>query len=98
MPDKRVKARNSVSIQLALETLGSFGFNAVPLIGWIRTTLVSYLEDEDRDIRKAAALTISSLMVSVCSSDSKAATQVGDIISTLLAVTNTDTGNIVIRS
>ena len=103
-----MRAKNAPIIQLALGILGNYGFNAAPLIDWIRTTLVSYLDDEDRfviincssikrcsvisrDVRKAAALTISSLLVGISKSDSKFV-RAGDIISNLLAIGITDTG------
>eukprot|EP00158_Paraphelidium_tribonemae_P009901 Partr_v1_DN28994_c0_g1_i3_m24719 putative Phosphatidylinositol 3-kinase len=48
---------------LALNTLGTFDFTGHTLNAFIRDCVVGYLEDDNKDIRKSAALTCSQVLV-----------------------------------
>ncbi|KZS94646.1 atypical/PIKK/FRAP protein kinase [Sistotremastrum niveocremeum HHB9708] len=51
------------ALSLALNTLGSFDFTGHSLNEFVRTCVVPYLEDDNPDVRKAAALTCCRLFV-----------------------------------
>ncbi|KAI8593944.1 armadillo-type protein [Geranomyces variabilis] len=78
---------------LALTTLGSFDFAGYMLHELIRECAVSYLEDDNPEVRKAAALTCCQLLARdpVCYQTSNHAIQVvGDVLEKLLTVGITD--------
>ncbi|KAI9091315.1 armadillo-type protein [Phlyctochytrium arcticum] len=78
---------------LALSTLGSFDFTGYMLHELIRDCAVSYLEDDNIDIRKAAALTCCHLLARdpVCYQTSNHAMQVvSEVLEKLLTVGITD--------
>ncbi|KAI8819891.1 armadillo-type protein [Fimicolochytrium jonesii] len=78
---------------LALTTLGGFDFAGYMLHELIRECAVSYLEDDNPEVRKAAALTCCQLLGRdpICYQTSNHAIQVvGDILEKLLTVGITD--------
>lgn len=50
-------------IPLALKTLGTFDFGSIQLADFTRDCIVNYLEDDNRVIRREAAITCTKLMV-----------------------------------
>ncbi|KAG6006536.1 hypothetical protein E4U21_006990 [Claviceps maximensis] len=76
-------------VKLALNTLGSFDFEGHVLNEFVRDVAVKYVEDEDPEIREAAALTCCQLYVRdpIVNQTSYHALQVvGDVIEKLLTV------------
>ncbi|OAA40923.1 TOR kinase [Metarhizium rileyi] len=76
-------------VKLALNTLGSFDFSGHILNEFVRDVAIKYVEDEDPDIREAAALTCCQLYVRdpIVNQTSYHALQVvGDVIEKLLTV------------
>ncbi|KAH6692211.1 phosphatidylinositol 3-kinase tor2 [Plectosphaerella plurivora] len=76
-------------VKLALNTLGSFDFSGHVLNEFVRDVAIKYVEDEDHEIREAAALTCCQLYVSdpIVNQTSHYALQVvGDVIERLLTV------------
>ncbi|KAG5944989.1 hypothetical protein E4U53_006777 [Claviceps sorghi] len=76
-------------IKLALNTLGSFDFSGHVLNEFVRDVAVKYVEDEDAEVREAAALTCCQLYVRdpIVNQTSRHALQVvGDVIEKLLTV------------
>ncbi|CAO3668466.1 unnamed protein product [Umbelopsis vinacea] len=77
------------TIVLALTTLGSFDFTNHVLNEFVRDCIVSYLEDDVPDIRKAAAVTCCQLFVRdpICNQTSTHAIKVvGEVLEMLLIV------------
>ncbi|KAI5794446.1 armadillo-type protein [Peziza echinospora] len=82
------EARN-VEITLALHTLGSFDFSGHVLNEFVRDCVIKYVEDDNPEVRKAAALTCCQLFVRdpICYQTSNHAIQVvGEVIDKLLTV------------
>ncbi|KAH6880771.1 armadillo-type protein [Thelonectria olida] len=76
-------------VKLALNTLGSFDFSGHVLNEFVRDVAIKYVEDEDGEIREAAALTCCQLYVRdpIVNQTSYHALQVvGDVIEKLLTV------------
>ncbi|KAF1821278.1 TOR1 phosphatidylinositol 3-kinase [Dissoconium aciculare CBS 342.82] len=76
-------------IALALHTLGSFDFRGHLLNDFLRDVAIRYIEDDDAEIRRAAALTCCQLFVKdtiVHQSDHHAIQVVSDVIEKLLTV------------
>lgn len=76
-------------IKLALNTLGSFDFTGHVLNEFVRDVAIKYVEDEDPEIREAAALTCCQLYVRdpIVNQTSYHALQVvGDVLEKLLTV------------
>lgn len=76
-------------VKLALNTLGSFDFTGHILNEFVRDVAIKYVEDEDPEIREAAALTCCQLYVRdpIVNQTSYHALQVvGDVIEKLLTV------------
>ncbi|KAG6014979.1 hypothetical protein E4U54_004504, partial [Claviceps lovelessii] len=76
-------------VKLALNTLGSFDFTGHVLNEFVRDVAIKYVEDEDPEIREAAALTCCQLYVRdpIVNQTSYHALQVvGDVIEKLLTV------------
>ena len=76
-------------VKLALRTLGSFDFTGHVLNEFVRDVAIKYVEDEDPEIREAAALTCCQLYVRdpIVNQTSYHALQVvGDVIEKLLTV------------
>ncbi|KAI8680998.1 Non-specific serine/threonine protein kinase [Fusarium keratoplasticum] len=76
-------------VKLALNTLGSFDFSGHVLNEFVRDVAIKYVEDEDPEIREAAALTCCQLYVRdpIVNQTSYHALQVvGDVIEKLLTV------------
>ena len=76
-------------VKLALNTLGSFDFSGHILNEFVRDVAIKYVEDEDSEIREAAALTCCQLYVRdpIVNQTSYHALQVvGDVIEKLLTV------------
>lgn len=76
-------------VKLALNTLGSFDFSGHILNEFVRDVAIKYVEDEDPEIREAAALTCCQLYVRdpIVNQTSHHALQVvGDVIEKLLTV------------
>ncbi|KAG5519205.1 hypothetical protein PMAC_002293 [Pneumocystis sp. 'macacae'] len=86
--------KDSEFIILALNTLGTFNFSGYFLNEFIRDCAISYLENDNLEIRKVAALTCCQLFVRdpICyQTSSHAIHVVGEIIEKLLIVGITDT-------
>lgn len=86
-------ARDFDTIILALNTLGSFDFSGHMLHELIRDCALVYLEDENSDIRKAAAVTTCQLLIKdsiAYQTSSHAMNVVGEILEKLLTVGITD--------
>ncbi|EWC44191.1 phosphatidylinositol 3-kinase tor2 [Drechslerella stenobrocha 248] len=76
-------------IILALHTLGSFDFSGRILNEFVRDCVIKYVEDDNLEVRKAAALTCCQLFVRdpICYQTSNNAIQVvGDVMEKLLTV------------
>ncbi|XP_006461830.1 hypothetical protein AGABI2DRAFT_151451 [Agaricus bisporus var. bisporus H97] len=76
-------------ITLALTTLGSFDFNGHVLNEFVRNCAVPYLEDDQPEVRRAAALTCCRLLVCdpICyQSSSHAIEIISDVLDKLLTV------------
>ncbi|KAK8078846.1 armadillo-type protein [Apiospora phragmitis] len=76
-------------VKLALNTLGSFDFSGYVLNEFVRDVAIKYVEDDDAQIREAAALTCCQLYVRdpIVNQTSYHALQVvGDVIEKLLTV------------
>ncbi|ORX99768.1 PtdIns-3-kinase tor2 [Basidiobolus meristosporus CBS 931.73] len=58
-----IENRDPETVTLALNTLGSFDFNGHMLSEFVRDHIISYLEDDSVEVRKAAALTCCQLFV-----------------------------------
>lgn len=52
-------SRSGAQVRLALHTLGTFDFNDVALLPFVRNVVLLYLSHEDALIRREAALTCS---------------------------------------
>lgn len=80
-------------IILALKTLGSFDFSGHMLNEFVREYIVRYLEDDNSEVRKQAAITCCHLLVHdpVCFQTSNNSMQiVGEVLEKLLTVGITD--------
>lgn len=87
--DPQAYENRKAEIKLALNTLGSFDFSGHVLNEFVRDVAIKYVEDEDPEIREAAALTCCQLYVRdpIVNQTSYHALQVvGDVIERLLTV------------
>lgn len=87
--DPQAYEHRRAEVKLALNTLGSFDFAGHILNEFVRDVAIKYVEDEDPDIREAAALTCCQLYVRdpIVNQTSYHALQVvGDVIEKLLTV------------
>lgn len=87
--DPQAYENRKAEIKLALNTLGSFDFTGHVLNEFVRDVAIKYVEDEDPEIREAAALTCCQLYVRdpIVNQTSYHALQVvGDVIEKLLTV------------
>ncbi|KAM0327427.1 hypothetical protein ACHAQA_005713 [Verticillium albo-atrum] len=87
--DPQAYEHRKAEIKLALNTLGSFDFSGHVLNEFVRDVAIKYVEDEDCEIREAAALTCCQLYVRdpIVNQTSYHALQVvGDVIERLLTV------------
>ena len=87
--DPQVYEHRKAEVKLALNTLGSFDFSGHILNEFVRDVAIKYVEDDDPEIREAAALTCCQLYVRdpIVSQTSHHALQVvGDVIEKLLTV------------
>ncbi|KAG4088925.1 FAT-domain-containing protein [Neocallimastix lanati (nom. inval.)] len=81
------------TIILALKTLGTFDFSGHMLNEFVREYIVRYLEDDNAEVRKSAAITCCHLLVNdpVCYQTSNNSMQiVGEVLEKLLTVGITD--------
>lgn len=87
--DPHVYEHRKAEVKLALNTLGSFDFSGHILNEFVRDVAIKYVEDDDPEIREAAALTCCQLYVRdpIVNQTSHHALQVvGDVIEKLLTV------------
>ncbi|KAH9885310.1 FAT-domain-containing protein [Xylariomycetidae sp. FL2044] len=87
--DPQVYEHRKMEVKLALNTLGSFDFSGHILNEFVRDVAIKYVEDDDPEIREAAALTCCQLYVRdpIVNQTSYHALQVvGDVIEKLLTV------------
>ncbi|KAI1846264.1 hypothetical protein JX266_007789 [Neoarthrinium moseri] len=87
--DPHAYEHRKAEIKLALNTLGSFDFSGHVLNEFVRDVAIKYVEDDDPQIREAAALTCCQLYVRdpIVNQTSLHALQVvGDVIEKLLTV------------
>ncbi|ORY61495.1 phosphatidylinositol 3-kinase-like protein [Pseudomassariella vexata] len=87
--DPQVYEHRKSEVKLALNTLGSFDFSGHVLNEFVRDIAIKYVEDDDPQIREAAALTCCQLYVRdpIVNQTSYHALQVvGDVIEKLLTV------------
>ncbi|KAF5697031.1 FKBP12-rapamycin complex-associated protein, partial [Fusarium mundagurra] len=87
--DPHASEHRKAEVKLALNTLGSFDFSGHVLNEFVRDVAIKYVEDEDPEIREAAALTCCQLYVRdpIVNQTSYHALQVvGDVIEKLLTV------------
>ncbi|ODA76987.1 hypothetical protein RJ55_07504 [Drechmeria coniospora] len=87
--DSQAYEHRRAEVKLALNTLGSFDFSGHILNEFVRDVAIKYVEDEDPEIREAAALTCCQLYVRdpIVNQTSYHALQVvGDVIEKLLTV------------
>jgi FKBP12-rapamycin complex-associated protein len=87
--DPQVFEHRKAEIKLALNTLGSFDFSGHVLNEFVRDVAIKYVEDDDPEIREAAALTCCQLYVRdpiVNQSSYHALQVVADVIERLLTV------------
>ncbi|KAI0408502.1 TOR kinase [Xylaria palmicola] len=87
--DPQVYEHRKAEVKLALNTLGSFDFSGHILNEFVRDVAIKYVEDDDPEIREAAALTCCQLYVRdpIVNQTSRHALQVvGDVIGKLLTV------------
>jgi FKBP12-rapamycin complex-associated protein len=87
--DPQAYEHRKAEVKLALNTLGSFDFSGHVLNEFVRDVAIKYVEDEDPEIREAAALTCCQLYVRdpIVNQESYHALQVvGDVIEKLLTV------------
>jgi len=61
--DPSVHERGKAEVKLALNTLGSFDFSGHILNEFVRDVAIKYVEDDDPEIREAAALTCCQLYI-----------------------------------
>lgn len=87
--DPQIVSQKESEIALALHTLGSFDFSGHVLNEFVRDVAIRYVEADNSDIRKRAALTCCQLFVNdpiVHQTSHHAIKVVGDIIEKLLTV------------
>ncbi|KAL2265936.1 hypothetical protein VTJ83DRAFT_5288 [Remersonia thermophila] len=87
--DPSVHERGKAEVKLALITLGSFDFSGHVLNEFVRDVAIKYVEDDDPEIREAAALTCCQLYVRdpIVNQTSYHALQVvSDVVEKLLTV------------
>lgn len=87
--DPQAYDHRKLEVKLALNTLGSFDFSGHVLNEFVRDVAIKYVEDEDPEIREAAALTCCQLYVRdpiVNQTSFHALQVVGDVIEKLLTV------------
>ncbi|KAL2127251.1 hypothetical protein VTI74DRAFT_11019 [Chaetomium olivicolor] len=87
--DPSVHERGKAEVKLALNTLGSFDFSGHVLNEFVRDVAIKYVEDDDPEIREAAALTCCQLYVRdpIVNQTSYHALQVvADVVEKLLTV------------
>jgi len=95
--DGQTAETRNLEITLALHTLGSFDFSGHVLNEFVRDCVIRYVEDDNAEVRKAAALTCCQLFVRdpICYQTSNHAIQVvGEVIDKLLTVGISDPGQI----
>ncbi|GAO47492.1 hypothetical protein G7K_1698-t1 [Saitoella complicata NRRL Y-17804] len=83
------EGRDRELITLALNTLGTFDFSGHVLNEFVKDCAISYVEDDNAEVRKAAALTCCQLFVRdpICYQTSNHAIQVvGEVLERLLTV------------
>ncbi|KYQ91695.1 protein kinase [Tieghemostelium lacteum] len=76
-------------IALALKTLGSFDFSKHNLLDFVRECVVNYLDDDNPEIRREAAITCSQLMVKsgeAAPTRGHSAVIIGEVLEKLLVV------------
>ncbi|KAL7268146.1 phosphatidylinositol kinase-related protein kinase tor1 [Rhizina undulata] len=91
--DGQTSEEKDAEITLALHTLGSFDFSNHVLNEFVRDVAMKYVEDDDTEVRKAAALTCCQLFVRdpICFQTSNHAIQVvGEVMEKLLTVAIAD--------
>lgn len=91
--DGQTAEERTVEITLALHTLGSFDFTNHVLNEFVRDVTMKYVEDDNTEVRKAAALTCCQLFVRdpICYQTSNHAIQVvGEVMEKLLTVAIAD--------
>ncbi|GAP93296.1 putative FKBP12-rapamycin complex-associated protein [Rosellinia necatrix] len=87
--DPQMYESRKAEVKLALNTLGSFDFSGHILNEFVRDVAIKYVEDDDPEVREAAALTCCQLYVRdpIVNQTSHHALQVvGDVIGKLLTV------------
>ncbi|KAI1177064.1 TOR kinase [Nemania sp. FL0916] len=87
--DPQIYEHRKAEVKLALNTLGSFDFSGHILNEFVRDVAIKYVEDDDPEIREAAALTCCQLYVRdpiVNQTSHHALSVVGDVIGKLLTV------------
>jgi FKBP12-rapamycin complex-associated protein len=87
--DPQLYEHRKAEVKLALNTLGSFDFSGHVLNEFVRDVAIKYVEDDDPEIREAAALTCCQLYVRdpIVNQTSHHALQVvGDVMGKLLTV------------
>lgn len=87
--DPQAYEHRKAEVKLALNTLGSFDFSGYILNEFVRDVAIKYVEDDDPEVREAAALTCCQLYVRdpIVNQTSYHALQVvGDVIEKLLTV------------
>ncbi|GAB1316207.1 phosphatidylinositol kinase-related protein kinase tor1 [Madurella fahalii] len=87
--DPSVHERGKAEVKLALNTLGSFDFSGHVLNEFVRDVAIKYVEDDDPEIREAAALTCCQLYIRdpIVNQTSYHALQVvADVVEKLLTV------------
>eukprot|EP01094_Clydonella_sp_ATCC50884_P002485 TRINITY_DN1189_c0_g1_i1.p1 TRINITY_DN1189_c0_g1~~TRINITY_DN1189_c0_g1_i1.p1 ORF type:complete len:2421 (+),score=972.86 TRINITY_DN1189_c0_g1_i1:126-7265(+) len=77
------------TIELALKTLGTFGFPKEPLLEFVRDHILNFVDDDSVEIRRTAALTCANLVrpsKSAASSNDESSAIVSEVIENLLLV------------
>ena len=93
--DPQALEQKEAEIALALHTLGSFDFSGHVLNEFVRDVAIRYVEDDNAEIRKAAALTCCQLFVRdpiVHQTSTHAIEVVSEVIEKLLTVGVADPG------
>ena len=99
--DGQTQEARNMEITLALHTLGSFNFSGHVLNEFVRDCVLRYVEDDNAEVRKAAALTCCQLFVQdpICFQTSNHAIQVvGEVIDKLLTVGISDPGSLIVHT
>lgn len=90
--NQSVNNENEETIIHALETLGAFNFKSHDLIDFVRDTVISYMDNDNFKLKKAAAQTCCKILAahSVNDCSEYAHFQIGDTVIRLLTVAITD--------